>query len=117
MKHNMKLLRQPFEMILNGKKRVEIRLYDEKRKMLELGDEIEFTLLYDCVNERRSFIAKIEGLYRFDGFEELFNSELYGLTGSDEKTSEEFKNSMRLYYSEEKEKSYGVLAIKIKLTD
>lgn len=31
MKHNMKLNNEPFELIENGSKKIELRLYDEKR--------------------------------------------------------------------------------------
>ena len=34
MKHEMKLNNGPFEQIKNGTKTIELRLYDEKRKLL-----------------------------------------------------------------------------------
>lgn len=40
--HEMKLLEDPFEQIKSGAKTVEIRLFDEKRKVLRVGDIIEF---------------------------------------------------------------------------
>lgn len=44
MKYEMKL--QPeyfnFNFILNGTKRIEIRLYDEKRQKIKIGDKIKF---------------------------------------------------------------------------
>lgn len=115
MKHCMKLCAQPFNMISSGKKSVEIRLYDEKRKNLKKGDEIEFSLVENGKTQNKTLNVKITGLYRFNSFADLFYSDLYALTGSDEKTAEEFTNSMRRYYSKEKEQTFGVLAIKIKL--
>lgn len=41
--HNMKLHSTPFEMIKSGKKTFELRLYDEKRQKIKVGDEIIFT--------------------------------------------------------------------------
>lgn len=41
MKHEMKLQPKYFEYILNGTKRIEIRLNDEKRQLINIGDEIE----------------------------------------------------------------------------
>ena len=38
----MKLAPSPFEMIRNGKKTIELRLYDEKRKSISNGDRITF---------------------------------------------------------------------------
>lgn len=43
MVHEMKLQRQPFEGIKSGKKRIEMRLYDEKRSLIKVGDDICFT--------------------------------------------------------------------------
>lgn len=41
MKHQMKLKLQPFNMIRSSQKTFELRLYDEKRQKLQIGDEIE----------------------------------------------------------------------------
>ena len=45
MEHKMKLYEEPFRAIESGKKTVEVRLYDQKRRKLEQGDTIEFTKL------------------------------------------------------------------------
>ena len=41
--HKMKLNSTPFEMIKNGEKTIELRLFDEKRQQLKAGDKIVFT--------------------------------------------------------------------------
>ena len=38
MKHEMKLALEPFVMIADGRKTIELRLYDDKRKKIKLGD-------------------------------------------------------------------------------
>ena len=43
MKHNMNLNNRPFKSIKEGTKTIELRLNDEKRSLLKVGDEIEFT--------------------------------------------------------------------------
>ena len=45
MKHSMKLLDIPYDKILSGKKSIEIRLFDEKRQKINIGDFIEFSKL------------------------------------------------------------------------
>ena len=47
MLHKMKLNESPFEMIKNGTKTIEFRLYDEKRQGVKIGDKIEFSKLPD----------------------------------------------------------------------
>ena len=40
--HEMKLQPKFFDFIKSGTKRIELRLYDEKRRNIELGDKIIF---------------------------------------------------------------------------
>lgn len=40
--HEMKLQPKYFNYILNGTKRIELRLYDEKRQTIKVGDIIKF---------------------------------------------------------------------------
>ena len=40
--HYMKLNPKPFAMIAEGRKTIELRLYDEKRQGISLGDTIVF---------------------------------------------------------------------------
>ena len=42
MNHKMKLQPRYYDFILNGTKRIEIRLNDEKRRMIKVGDTITF---------------------------------------------------------------------------
>ena len=47
MTHYMKLNPEPFDKIASGKKTIELRLYDEKRKTVLPGDEIIFTHIHN----------------------------------------------------------------------
>ena len=66
--HEMKLQPKYYNFILNGTKRIEIRLFDEKRQKIKLGDTIKFSKETD-LNE--SFIAKVIGLLRYNNFEDM----------------------------------------------
>ena len=66
--HEMKLQPEYFNFILNGTKRIEIRLNDEKRQNIKLGDKIKFLKEPD-LNE--SFEAQVIGLLRYNSFEEM----------------------------------------------
>ena len=61
MEHKIKLQPQYYNYILYGTKRIEIRLYDEKRQQIKIGDTIIFLKEPD-LNE--SFKAKVTGLLR-----------------------------------------------------
>lgn len=109
MLHKMKLNESPFERMKNGTKTVEFRLYDEKRKQVQVGDQIEFSKLPDT---QEKLLVDVIGLYKDDTFENLFRK-LY----TDEKEIERKTKSMYNFYSPEKEKQYGVLGIKISLVN
>jgi ASC-1-like (ASCH) protein len=66
----MKLRPAPFEMIKSGQKTIELRLYDEKRQLTKVGDEIIFT---NIVTEEKLHV-KVSNLHRFDSFEDLYKS-------------------------------------------
>ena len=109
MLHKMKLNERPFEQIKNGTKTIEFRLYDEKRKKIKIGDQIEFSKL-PALNEK--LLVNVIELYKDNTFEDLFRK-LY----TDEEEIIRKTKSMKNYYSSEKEKEYGVLGIKIRLEE
>ena len=43
MTHSMQLTPSPFQMIKEGTKTIELRLFDEKRRKIQIGDIIEFS--------------------------------------------------------------------------
>lgn len=105
--HVMHLSEEPFNWIKKGKKIVEIRLYDEKRKKIQLGDVIIFQKL----NSMEKIKVKVKGLLRFGSFKDLFLFIPKRYLAHESLSLEEQIKRMRKYYSEEDEKKYGVLAI------
>ena len=53
MEHKMRLFESPFERIKSGKKTIELRLFDEKRQKLSIGDIVEFSKLPDMKEKAR----------------------------------------------------------------
>ena len=105
--HIMHLSEEPFKWIKEGRKVVEARLYDEKRKRVEIGDVVVFKKL----NNDEEIKVRVKGLLKFKSFEDLFLfiPKKY-LAHESLSLSEQIKR-IREYYSEEKEKRYNVLAI------
>ena len=113
MEYSMKLLESPYERISSGKKTIEIRLYDEKRQKLNVGDIIEFSKLSDLEDKVK---VEIVVLLRYKLFKDLVNDfgmEYYGYPK--DYSVDDFVNSIYTIYSKEEEQQYGVLGIKIKL--
>lgn len=107
MLHKMKLNESPFEMIKNGTKTIEFRLYDEKRQGVKIGDKIEFSKLPDL---QEKLLVDVLELYQEDTFERLFRK----LSFNEEEVIRKTR-AMHEIYSPEKEQQYGVLGIKIKI--
>ena len=110
MEHQMKLHNEPFNMIKCGTKTVELRLNDEKRRIISPGDFIIFT--NTKTNEEIKVIVIDKKV--FDNFEQLYKH--YDKISIGYKEDEECSpKDMEMYYSEEKIRQYKVLAIEVKL--
>ena len=110
MEHIMRLHKEPFELIKNGSKTLELRLYDEKRQMINIGDTITF--------ENRSYGDKFQvqviALYIYPSFEELYKH--FDKISIGYKEDEEANpKDMELYYSSEEQSKYGVVGIEMEL--
>lgn len=109
MLHKMKLQEDPFERIKNGTKTVEFRLYDEKRRTIQIGDEIEFSKLPEL---QEKLLVKVIDLYKEESFEKLSKKVF---VGEDKEKIIEKAKSMNRFYTPEQEKEYGVVGIKIEI--
>ena len=108
--HTLKIEAESFDRIKSGEKKIELRLYDDKRKIINVGDHV----IFEREPEREEKIeTKVTALLRYESFSDLFDdfpSEIFG--GS---SKEDLLSGVHQFYSEEKEKEYGVLGIKIEL--
>ena len=108
--HNMKLFSSPFEMIKSGKKTIELRLFDEKRQQMKVGDTIVFTNTATGEQLR----TKVKNLHRFASFETLYQVLPLlqcGYTEEDVETAH--PDDMLAYYSAEEQEKYGVVGIEL----
>ncbi len=113
MLHEMKLNSIPFEKIQTGQKIIEVRLYDEKRRMVKIGDIIVFAKLPDKTEKIR---VEVIGLSIFKSFRDLFSNFDKSKFGHDQILSlEEQIELQREHYTEGEEKTSGVIGIHIKL--
>ena len=112
MLHSMRLHAKPFQMIKSGKKTMELRLYDEKRRAIRIGDAIEFTNTLDGQTLR----CKVVNTHVFPSFRELYQTLPLlkcGYTPDDIKTA--CYTDMQSYYTVEEQRKYGVVGIELKL--
>ncbi len=110
MKHEMRLHPEPFKNIKNGTKTIELRLNDEKRQLLKVGDILEFTNRLDD----EKLCTKIIRLHHYDSFRELykhFDKVSMGYREDEEANPED----MEKYYSKEEQEKYGVVGIEVEI--
>lgn len=98
-------------MIKRGYKTIELRLYDEKRKVVSVGDTLIFT---NTENTEEQLVCLVNNLYIFDSFEKLYESLPLDKCGylPEEISSASYKD-MEEYYSPMEQNKYGVVGIEI----
>ncbi len=110
MKHEMGLQSKYFDYIKNGTKRIELRLFDEKRQKIRLGDTIEFT------NPNGEMLAvKVVGLLRYGSFEDLFRDFDISMLADASMTKQELLEVLNGFYPLEKQHEMGVVGIRVEV--
>lgn len=100
--------RKYFDMIKSSKKTIELRLYDEKRRQIKVGDTIEFRCAED-VNER--FLAEVVALHRAVDFASLCR--VIDCCKAGFNTDEELIKVLEEFYDMDRQKKFGVVGIEI----
>ena len=112
MTHSMQLQPAPFEMIRNGTKTIELRLFDEKRKKIRTGD----TILFTNTESREILKVRVLELCVFDSFETLYSRlPLLECGYTEEDVDTASPDDMNAYYSREMQQKYGVVGIRVAL--
>jgi len=109
MKHEMRLEPILFEEMKSGSKKVELRLNDEKRQKINLGDTIIFCKRPECVEKIE---VRVAGLDKYKTIKELVEATPLEYWGPRFHGKQQLLNHS-WHYSEEKIKKYGLLAIRI----
>ena len=108
MMHKMKLVDFAFNAIKDGKKDIEVRLNDEKRQLINVGDVIEFTNL----NTGEIITTTVVNLYKYNSFNELFAAFPHSRLGLSDYDDASIMNN---FYKGEDQEKYEALGIQIKL--
>lgn len=108
MKHKMKLNHEPFVKIKNRTKTIEMRLFDEKRSKISVGDEIVFV----DNSTKDAITCKVTNLFKYKSFDELYaNHDKIAIGYSENDIAN--PSDMLAYYSAEQIKKYGVVGIEV----
>jgi len=108
--HFMRLNPAPFRLIRDGRKSIELRLYDEKRRKIQIGDGI----LFENTEAPELLLARVTGLRVFASFDDLYQAlplEACGYTEVDVDAAS--PADMDAYYSKEAQQRFGVVGIEL----
>ena len=108
----MKLQPNHFYYMKNGTKRIELRLNDEKRSKISVGDKIIF-FKEPLLDE--SFETTVIKLLKYDYFENLIDDYGIEICANKNITKQDLLNDLEKFYTKEKQSKYGVLGIMISL--
>ena len=109
MQYTMRLYALPFEMIKTGKKKIELRLNDEKRSGVRRGDVI----IFENVDTGEKLACQVVELYRYATFEELYRNHEKTEIGYREDEAAN-PDDMLIYYTQEDIHKYGVIGIEVR---
>ena len=113
MMHTMSLHNAPSRMIQSGNKTIELRLNDEKRKKIRVGDMIRFSQAED---PSRALMVQVIGLHVFSSFEELYKELPLLKCGYTEQDIDAASPAdMDAYYSKDDQQKYGIVGIEIRM--
>ena len=108
--HHMKLNPRPFAMMQSGQKTIELRLLDEKRQKIKVGDRIIFTNIETGETLHRTVVK----LHLFDSFEALYSAlPLLKCGYTAENVDKAHHSDVEAYFSTEKQRKYGVVGIEL----
>jgi len=106
----MKVQEKYYRLLKSGVKTIELRLYDEKRQKIKIGDDILFENLNDPSD---TFIATVVHLHRANDFGDLADKIPPQKAGF--QSHEDLVETMKMFYPPERQKEFGVLGIEIKM--
>lgn len=115
MTHTLNLNSSPFEMIQSGRKTIEMRLWDEKRSQIRVGDTLVFVHTEDA---SLTLTATVLALHLFPDFAALYAALPLDKCGYlPEEVATASPEDMNVYYSAERQAQYGVVGIEIALLE
>lgn len=107
--HKLNVKEKYYNLLKSGKKTIELRLYDEKRQAIQIGDVIEFSNASDATD---TFQTEVINLHRAESFAALCEKIDCRRAGMADK--EELITVLKEFYPEPRQKAFGVVGIEVK---
>lgn len=111
MLHQMGIYDEYFISIKEGKKTIEVRLNDDKRRKIKVGDTVEFIRIPE---KNETFRVQVTKLRKYDTFEAMYNDIPFKEFDCEGWTMKEMLDSTYEIYTPEQEIKWGTIAITIR---
>ena len=108
----MKLNSEMFDKVKSGKKTYEVRLLDEKRQKIGIGDTIIFKREPDLID---GVVVKVVDAKVFPSFEHMAMTLSLASVGFENKDARQVARYYHKIYTKQDEAQYGVVAFRIEL--
>lgn len=109
--HTIKVKEKYFSLIKNKEKIYEVRLLDDKRKQIKIGDIIK---IFKEPLMQEYLEARVEDLLFFKSFNQMANSLPAKQIGFNGQGVQEIVNEYYKFYTTQDEQKFGIVAIKLK---
>lgn len=103
----------PFEATRKKYKTIEVRLNDERRKNIKIGDLLEF----NRQTGKEKITGKVLDIRIYGSIEELTLKEDFKKTGNIYNNRQHWIAAINNYYSEAEQNLYGLIIFEIEVTD
>jgi ASC-1-like (ASCH) protein len=114
--HKLRLQPNPFAKIKAGSKTIEMRLWDEKRRLIKIGDELVFSSLSE---PKETLVCEVKALHRFPSFTAMCQRLPLVAMGYEGASLQAWltqeNHGMYAYYTPEDEARFGVVGIEVEL--
>ena len=97
-----------FDLFKNGKKDIEVRVNDEKRRNIKIGDKITFLKRPDEIEKLETTVVDLKYYSNFKELVDFYDIERLYYPNY---TKEKYLNDLGKFYSKEEQIEYGVVAI------
>lgn len=106
--HRMSVKEKYYNLLKSGKKNIELRLFDDKRQKIKIGDYIEFSNDADIDDK---FSAKVIELHKASDFKSLCSK--IDIQQAGFSSQDDLLNTLEEFYSIQRQKEFGVVGIEI----
>ena len=107
--HTMNVKTKYYNLLKSGEKTIELRLFDEKRQKIKIGDEITF---FNLSNPEDNFKAVVLNLHRAESFTKL--CEIITPAQAGFFSEKELIEVLEEFYTPAAQEKFGVVGIEIK---